>query len=109
MPESFAETNPRWTPLPVAAGDLVLLHGGVAHMSHQNTSAASRHAYASPRTASSLAVAAAVPHLPFRRAVCVWRRRLDRARSYSIHSVDMACNWSSTNWIQRPGDSPQVS
>lgn len=71
-PESFNESNPAWTACPVAAGDLVILHGGVAHMSHANTSAASRHAY-------------------------------------SVHSVDMTCQWAETNWIQRPQDSPQVS
>jgi phytanoyl-CoA hydroxylase len=69
MPESFDESNPRWCPCPVAAGDLIILHGGVAHMSHANTSAISRHAY-------------------------------------SAHSIDMSCNWSSTNWIQRPSHDP---
>ena len=57
-----------WLPCPVAARDLVILHGGVAHMSHANTSAA----------------------------------------SYSVHSIDMACEWSSTNCIQRRADDPQV-
>lgn len=43
--ENVAYDQDQFVPLPMETGDLVLLHGGVVHMSKENQSSKSRHAY----------------------------------------------------------------
>ncbi len=43
--ENTTYSMDQFVPLPMRPGDLILLHGAVVHMSKENTSGKSRHAY----------------------------------------------------------------